>query len=258
MWHKGFDGGGRMLPGMGRNAACKIFITDAKDILALCDDARRHAGYWIGQGGWLEDSFSSLIYHEATADRSIGYEPVFVPGLLQTQGYSRALMEQIPDLPRLEVEAAVRTRGERQKILRRPQPARFTFFVHEQALRIEIGGRSVLHDQLLKLVLMAALPHVNLRVLPARAGEKGLFGGSFQLFEYQDHNPLVYFSAAWNGVFLEDQDFVADYRRLVPGMASVALDERESRALIADLANALDERSHRSHAPIYELEEEQL
>lgn len=115
-----------------------------------------------------------------------------------------------------------------------------------------------MHDQLLKLVLMAALPHVSLRVLPALAGERGVFGGSFELFEYRDHQPLVYFSAAWNGVFLEDQDFVADYRRLLPAMASVALDKGESRAFIAKLADALDQRSHRRDVGIYELEEEQL
>src|SRR5262245_31805743 len=57
-------------------AACKIFVTDAKDILELCRNAERNLGYWVGaQGGYLEDSFSSLIYHEATADRLVGYEP---------------------------------------------------------------------------------------------------------------------------------------------------------------------------------------
>jgi hypothetical protein len=138
------------------------------------------------------------------------------------------------------------------------RPGRFTFFVHEQALRLQVGSNASMHDQLLKLVLMAALPHVSLRVLPALSGERGMFGGSFQLFEYRDHQPLVYFSAAWNGVFLEDRDFVADYRRLLPAMASVALDEGESRAFIAELADVLDQRSHRRDAGIYELEEEQL
>lgn len=240
-------------------AACKVFVTQTKDILSLCQDAERKLGYWVSaHGGWLEDSFSSLIYHEATAVRWTGYEPTVIPGLLQTRGYARALMERIPGLSKQAVDAAVRTRGERQEVLRRPRLARFTFFVHEQALRLEVGSPTIMQDQLLKLVLMAGLPTVKLRVLPARAGERGLFGGSFQVFEYRDHQPLVYFSAAWSGVFLEDREFVADYRRLLPVMASVALDEEESRALVADLADALDQRSRRRDAGIYELEEEQL
>lgn len=240
-------------------AACKVFVTEAKEILDLCRDAERKLGYWVSaHGGWLEDSFSSLIYHEATADCSSVYAPTVIPGLLQTRGYARALMERIPGLSKEAIDAAVRTRGERQEILRRPRPARFAFFVHEQALRLQIGNTAIMHDQLLKLVLMAALPHVSLRVLPALAGERGVFGGSFELFEYRDYQSLVYFSAAWNGVFIEDRDFVADYRRLLPAMASAALDKGESRAFVAELADALDQRSHRREAGIYELEEEQL
>ncbi len=240
-------------------AACKVFATEAREILDLCRDAERKLGYWVASHGeWLADSFSSLIYHEATTDRWVGYEPMVVPGLLQTRGYARAWMERTPTLSGEAIDAAVRRRGDRQQVLHRPTPGWFTFFVHEQALRLQVGNRAIMHEQLLKLVLMAALPHVSLRVLPASAGERGLFGGSFQLFEYRDHNPLVYFSSAWNGVFLEDKDFVADYRRLLPDLASVALDEGQSRAFAAELADALDRGSLRRDAGIYELEEEQL
>jgi transcriptional regulator with XRE-family HTH domain len=239
-------------------AACKVFMTEAKDILDLCRTAERKLGYWVSSHKGLEDSFSSLIYHEATASRSISYEPIIIPGLLQTERYTQAWMERKPGLSSEAIDAEVRLRGERQQILHRPQPGQFVFFVHEQVLRLQVGGRDLMHDQLLKLVLMAALPHVTVRVLPALAGERGLFGGSFRLFEYRDHNPLVYFSAACSGVFLEDREFVADYRRLLPVIASVALDEAKSRAFIAELADALDRRSHRRDAGIYELEEEQL
>jgi transcriptional regulator with XRE-family HTH domain len=240
-------------------AACKVFASEAKDLLDLCRDAERNLGYWVGpHGEWLEDSFSSLIYHEATADRSVSYEPMVIPGLLQTRGYARAWMERTPSLSKDTIDAAVRTRGDRQQVIHRPSPGRFTFFVHEQALRLQVGSRAIMHEQLLKLVLMAALPNVSLRVLPTSAGERGLFGGSFQMYEYRDHNPLVYFSAAWNGVFLDDQEFVAGYRRLLPDMSAAALNEGQSRAFTAELADALDRRSRTRDAGIYELEEEQL
>lgn len=240
-------------------AACKVFATDANEILDLCRDAERKLGYWLNShSDRLEDSFSSLMYHEATADRSVSYEPMAIPGLLQTQSYARLWIERTPGLSPDGIDAAVRTRGDRQQILHRPRPGQFVFFVHEQALRLQVGSRAIMHEQLLKLVLMAALPHVTLRVLPASSGERGLFGGSFRVFEYREHSPLVYFSAAWNGVFLEDRDFVADYRRLLADIAAVAMDEGQSRAFTAELADALDRRSLRRDAGIYELEEEQL
>jgi transcriptional regulator with XRE-family HTH domain len=240
-------------------AACRIFLTEAREVLNLCRDAVRKLGYWLSPyGEWLEDNLNSLIFHESTANRSISYEPMVIPGLLQTGQYARLLIERGPGVSREYVDATVRLREERQRILHRPQPGRFTFFIQEQALRLQVGSKAIRHEQLLKLVLMAALPNVSLRVLPATAGERALFGGSFRLFEYRDHKPLVYLSNATSALFLEDEAFVGDYRRLVPEIASVALPEAKSRAFIAELADALDQRSHRRDAGIYELEEEQF
>lgn len=111
---------------------------------------------------------------------------------------------------------------------------------------------------LLKLLFIAVLPHVTLRVLPASAQANAQFGGPFRLFEYREHSPLVYLDHVRTGLFLEDREFVADYRRLLPKISSVALGEAESRTFIADLANALNQGSRRRDAGIYELEEEQL
>ena len=117
---------------------------------------------------------------------------------------------------------------------------------------------SVMHEQLLKLVLMAGAPNVALRILPAAAEDLASFGGAFRLFEYREHNPLVYLDHVATGLFLEDREFVADYRRLLPKISSIALSEAESRVFLADLANTLDQGSRRRDAGIYEVEEEQL
>lgn len=225
-------------------AACKVFATDAKEILDLCRDAERGLGYWLSpHGDWLDDTLSSLIYHEATADESISYEPMAVPGLLQTQSYARMWIERSPGLSPEAVDTAARAREDRQQVLHQPTPGQFTFFMHEQALRLQVGSRKIMHEQLLKLVLMAALPHVRLRVLPASVGERGLFGGPSRMFRYREHQPLVYYSTAWDGVFVEDRDIVADYHRLASDMASVALAEGQSRTFIAELADELDRGS---------------
>jgi transcriptional regulator with XRE-family HTH domain len=237
--------------------ACKIFAAEAKDVLKLCAEAENQLGYWLSpHGDWLEDSLSSLIYHEATADRSVSYEPMVIPGLLQCQRYSRVWIERTPGWSRETVEAAIRVREERQQILHRPRPGQFVFYIHEQALRLRVGSQNLMHEQLLKLLFMAALPHVTLRVLPAAADARAVFGGSFRLFEYREHHPLVYLDHVRTGLFLEEREFVADYRRLLPKMSSVALDEAESRVFIADLANALDQGSRGRDAGIYQLEEE--
>jgi len=236
--------------------ACGIFRVDAQDELRLCRIAEYNQGYWLSpRGEWLETSLASLIYHESTADRTIWYEPFAIPGLLQTPAYAHAkIVRHAADSSR-SVDEALRIRMERKAILHRRRPAEFVFFVHEQALRTQVGGAAVMHEQLLHLVLMAALGHVILRIIPAAAGAQSGFGGPFQLFEYRKHRPLLYLDGFLTGMFIEDGDIVGDhYRHLLPELKAIALHEGESRAFAAMLADEYD----RGSPPDDHVEEEQL
>lgn len=233
---------------------CGVFGPETRDLIRLCEDAERRLGYWRPSQS-EGDSISSLIFHESTATRSVSYEPLLVPGLLQTPAYARARIARRAGTPE-EVQPLVKTRMERKTILHRRNPARFTFFVHEQALRLKVGCAETMHEQMLHIVLLAALDHVTLRVVPADAGEKSLFGGSFRLMEFQDHTPLVYLDSVRSGFFLEDREYVRDYQQLLPELRAVALDEGQSRKFTADLADEYDRGSRKRHADIYQLEEE--
>jgi transcriptional regulator with XRE-family HTH domain len=236
---------------------CKVYGPNAQDMFDLATDAARKLGYWLSpHGEWLQDSLRSLIYHETAADRSITYEPLLIPGLLQTADYARARIAAEEWRSEFSVEECVRIRRQRQRILHAPNPAKFRFYVHEQALRLEVGSPAIMHEQLLKLVLLAALDHVTVRVVPLSAGERSAFGGPFVVFEYAEYPPLVYLHATSNGLFLEDKEFVEPFRRLLPAMAAIALDEGQSRELIAALASGYDQRSERDVGD--HLEEEQL
>jgi Domain of unknown function (DUF5753)/Domain of unknown function (DUF397)/Helix-turn-helix domain len=212
-----------------------------RDLIAMCREAGHKLGHWLSPyGQWLEDSLSSLIYHESTADRCTIYDPLVVNGLLQTADYARTWIASEGWRTPEDVERCVDIRLERQRILRVPRPARFTFFVHEQALRLEVGNAAVMHDQMLKIVLLAALDHVTVRVLPLSAGKRSTFRGPFQLFEYAQHRPLVYLDSYSTGLFLEDREYVDPFRTLVPALSEVSLDGGQSRELIATLASEYD------------------
>jgi transcriptional regulator with XRE-family HTH domain len=232
---------------------CGLDRADVMDILALCREAEKRLGYWLSpHGEWLEDSLNSLIYNEVTAVESTMYEPLLVHGLLQTADYARILIGRPQWLDRVGVDQRVRIRMLRQKILDASRPATFRFYLHEQALHLEVGSSKVMHEQMLKLVLVAALDHVTIRVVPSVSA----FGGAFTLFEHQGYPPLVYLDTYKTGLFLEDQEFVDPFRELVPVVAEVALDEGQSRELIADLAGEYELRSARDATE--RLEEEQF
>lgn len=236
---------------------CGIFRPTSLELLELRREAEMKLGYWLSPyGDWLQDSLASLIYHEATAARTIVYEPALVAGLVQTRDYARARIAAEQWRTAQNVERCVQIRMERQRILRLERPARFTFFLHERALRFQVGSAAIMHDQLLKIVLLAALDHVTVRVVPASAEDESAFAGPFRLFEYSEHRPLVYLDNHTTGLFLEDQDFVRPYRALVSAISEVALDGGQSRELIATLASEYERGSKRDAG--HDLEEEQL
>lgn len=237
--------------------ACGVYRAQALDLLKLCREAERQRGYWLSPPGqWVDDWLDSLIFHEVTAARMTLYEPLLVPGLLQTARYAKVRFAR-SSLTLEEVDALIETRMDRQRILHHPVSKPCTFYVHEQALRMSIGGPSAMQEQLLHLVLTANLPNVTLRIVPLREGELSVFGGPFRLFEFHHHRPLVYLDGIATGVFLEDSEYVDQYRQLIPALDALALDEGQSRRFAAELADAHDRGSMRNGG-IYHLEEEHL
>lgn len=237
-------------------AYCGVYGIHGADLKAMCREAEPKPGHWARRHpAGLSDAGRSLIYHERTASASTSYEPEWVPGLLQTEAYIRALTAK--RLPNSDIAFAVRVRKHRQQILYRSQPASFTFFVQENALRLVVGDSAIMHEQVLSLLFLDGLPHVAIRVVPASAGAQGLFGGSFRLLEFADHKPLVYLDGLMCGLFLEDREHVDGYRSIIPTIASVALSEGQSRQVLATIASDYD-REGADRDACHHLEEEQL
>jgi transcriptional regulator with XRE-family HTH domain len=217
-------------------AYCGVYLKDAHDLLAKCRVAEAKLGYWLKphQAG-LPDSACALIFHESTASSSISYEPEFVPGLLQTEAYIRAVLtEKWPNFS--DIDFAVRVRKDRQRILHRARPARFAFYVHERALRLAVGDPATMQEQLVTLLLYDGLSHVDVRVVPDNAA----FGGAFRMFGYARHKPLAYLDGAFGGFFLEDSEYVERYNGLASAIADIALDGRQSREVLAAMASDYD------------------
>jgi transcriptional regulator with XRE-family HTH domain len=235
---------------------CGLTLIEAKPLVELCRIAERKAGYYLSDPK-IGGSLQSLIFLESSAKQSIIYEPLLLPGLLQTSNYTRARLIAVePDITKEQQAGAIRTRVERQRILSLRNPARFTFYIHEQALRLRVGSDELMAEQLLHLVLTAALGNVSLRIVPSAAGARTVFGGPFRIMEFEEYRPMVYLDSCTGGLIIEDSDLVRSYYELMPMLSDVALDEGQSREFAADLADAYDRGSLGGVADI--LEKEQL
>ena len=225
---------------------CEIFRPYTRDMIELCREAESARGFWLNQqDDGIEDSLRSLIYHEATAKSTTIYEPDLVHGLLQTPDYARTRIGAERWRTKEDVDRCVQIRMDRQHILDVRPLASFNFFLHEQVLRREVGSAAVMHEQLLKIVLLTAVSNVTVRVVPSAKRESFAFGGPFRVFEYAKHEPLVYLDSHAAGLFLEDGNFVEPYRDLVAALSEVALDGGQSRELIATMAAGYERGSER-------------
>jgi transcriptional regulator with XRE-family HTH domain len=220
---------------------CGMKVPQAQPLVEFTRMCEQKQGYYLSDKR-IDGPLQSLIFHESMAEHSIIYEPQVIHGLLQIPEYARALVTAInSDADEDWVAGVVRTRMDRRRILYLPNRTRFTFYIHEQALRLQVGTERIMHEQLLHLVLTAALDNVTVRIVPSRAGERSVFGGAFHMMEFHECRPMVYLENLRDGgLILDDPDYVYSYHELVPMLADVALDEGQSREFAAGLADAYD------------------
>jgi hypothetical protein len=220
--------------------------------------AEHQEGYYLSDKR-IDGSLQSLIFHESSAELSIIYEPQVIHGLLQTPAYARALVTAInSDADEEWLAGVVRTRVERQRILSLPNPARFTFYLHEHAMRLRVGSDQVMHEQLLHLVLTAAMGHVTLRIVPSSEGERSAVSGAFRIMEFREHRPMVYLDdLGGGGLIIDDPVYVRRYGDVARMLTDVALDEGQSREFAAGLADEYDRGSQRGVAGVLAEEQSQ-
>jgi hypothetical protein len=127
------------------------------------------------------------------------------------------------------------------------------FFIHEQALRLPVGGKRVMNEQLLKLALLVDQPGLSIRVVPIASGAQSVFDGEFCLHQYAEAKPVVGLCHGSLMFFMEDRSYVARYAKQVKTLSHVALGTDESRELIAGLANESDQPANAVEpvTPIY-------
>ncbi|WP_116051561.1 helix-turn-helix domain-containing protein [Amycolatopsis palatopharyngis] len=216
-------------------AVCRVTGAERKRLLGLCHE--------VGTPGWLQQHGSrlprqlrTLIDHEDKAVRTGDFQPMVVPGLLQTPEYARALLSGTGTLPAAEIEGRVRARLDRQRVLAASHGRQFTYFLHEFALRLPVGDSEVMSGQLHHLLRLSVRKNISLRVVPAAAGVHAGVAGAFKLMEFPEFSPVVYLDSQTASLFLEAPEEIAAHRLVLERLADISPDAGQSRELIARLA----------------------
>lgn len=191
-------------------------VVDEEQRVALLTLAREAntPGWWHTYGDLLPSWFQPYLGLEGAAALIRTYEVQFVPGLLQTHDYARAVVLLGHAGERTgEVERRVALRMARQELLTQLTPPRLWAVVDEAALRRPIGGPQVMRSQLEYLTEVTKLPHVRIQVVPFDAGGHAGVGGAFTMLRFGDPDlpDVVYVEQLTSALYLDKRDDVDQY-----------------------------------------------
>lgn len=207
------------------------------ELVSLLRDARQR-GWLHAYQSELPEHYTTYIGFEGEAHSVWNYESLFVPGLLQTEDYARAVIRGgLPHASRDEVERRVEVRMERQAVLRNDNPLNLWSIVDEAALRRQVGGAAVMQAQLRYLMEVSELPHVTLQVIPFDVGAHAGMPGSFVFMQFAEATipDVIYIDSMAGELFLEEEGDVRRYRLIFEHLRAVAASPDASRSLIAPL-----------------------
>ncbi len=192
-------------------------------LLGLAREANT-PGWWQGYTDILPHWVEPYFGLEAAASFIREYELQFVPGLLQTEMYARAVIRLGNCPTEEEVVRRADARVARQEILRRETPPRLWAVMDEGALRRVIGGRDVMREQLRHLIDMCDHPAVTLQVLPFSAGAHRAMGGPFTILRYTepDLRDVVYIEQLTSAIYLDKPAEVDSYLEVIEEVCLLA------------------------------------
>lgn len=220
-------------------------VVDSKVITAL--DAlratRRRPGWWDQYGALVGPQLRERLTIERDAVKIFCYQPLLIPGLLQTPEYARTVNLGVErDASEEQIESLTQMRMARQEILRRESPPQYVCILDEAVLRRTVGGAAVMGAQLKHLLGMISPPQVSVQVVPFNQGWHAGLDGPFTVYAYPDPMNLDVVALEYldGALYLEENRAVDRYRLAFDELRAAALSSRQSIEMISRIARDLE------------------
>ncbi|MFS8100279.1 DUF5753 domain-containing protein [Lentzea alba] len=214
---------------------CRVGAADFAHLLSLYPETHIR-GWWQQHGTCGPIWLRTLAENLAVAKSLTGWHTHMVPLLLQTVDYMHEVLHASSTVPVEELQDRVKAQLAMQELLRGGKKC--TFFIHELALHLRVGGDEVHAGQLLHLLLMAKWSNVVIRILPAALGAHPGLAGPFTQLTFGKYEPLVWVGTENSSLFAEAADAITGYEKVIRALDEKSLDEDDSRKLIVRLYDA--------------------
>ncbi|MFE5207142.1 helix-turn-helix domain-containing protein [Streptomyces sp. NPDC056600] len=211
---------------------------EAAEFVALAEDANR-PGWWQRFHDVLPDWFSLYVSLEGAAKMLRSYEPHFVPGLLQTEDYARAVLRAGATGAGAEatVERHVALRMTRQRLLERETPPKLWVIMEETVLRRPVSSDArVMREQIDRLLEATGQAHVTLQVAEFASGPHPGAYAPFSLFRFAEPElpDMVFTEYLTGALYLDSRNEVAAHLEALDHMTARAASTERTRALLRE------------------------
>jgi transcriptional regulator with XRE-family HTH domain len=202
------------------------------ELVTLARQSRKQP--WSQYRDVVSPGAATYFGYEASASVVRQWEPLLVPGLLQTEDYAFAVVTQVSGRDERQARRLVEARVERQELLKREGTPELFFIVSEAAVRLAIGGPSVMAAQLRRIVELSERPDVTFRVMPFSRGAHVGLQGPFALLEFPDpeDGDVLHLESREDSNFVDEDEQTSRYREYFYDLERDALSEEESLDLV--------------------------
>lgn len=212
------------------------------DHLVRLAEESEDRGWLLAYSDTTPNWFERYLGEEAEASEIWEYEAEFMPGLLQTAAYCRALSAvNSPDATDEDVARRVELRLARQQLLDRATPPRLHVVINEAVLRRQVGGPQIMREQLRQLAALADRPNVIVQVLPFTAGAHPAMTGSFIVLRFpaDGGDPTIFVEVDSGALYPDRPVDVERYTWMFGQLRHLALPPGESISLISRVTEEL-------------------
>jgi transcriptional regulator with XRE-family HTH domain len=217
---------------------CNVYeITDLAERDRLMELAREGK-----QRGWWQRydlPYATYIELEAEAASIRNYDTNVVPGLLQVEGYARAIFEvSEPPYSPAVIEQQIQARIRRQALLARDDAPLLHYIIDEIAVRRPVGGSAVMAAQLARIIEVASMPKVTFQIIPLSTGAHPGLDSNFVILELDREmvNDVVYVEGPVGNIYLESSADLERYKHMFSRLQTMAISPEGSIALAMKIA----------------------
>lgn len=220
---------------------CQIYEVDAETSAELMELAReaRQPGWWTK---YDDLKITPYIGMEQAASAITSFGMYYVPALLQTEDYARAMIKGIaPKIDEDILRQRVEARMMRQKLLQAPKPPKYRALIDEAVLHRHVGGPAVMKAQLDKVLLLMREEKAAVQVIPYEVGAYGAVDSNFVYLEFAGTKlpDLVFVEGLASQLYLERPDELDRYREALDYLRDEALNPRDSAKKIEEIRDKL-------------------